>query len=91
MNKIGRLKKSRARWKEKASARAEEIRERRKSEKRLKTRIEELGRRIKTIKKFILDRKIADNLEEEPDYCAEGSGSNESLMCVNHCVDHDSV
>ena len=42
MNKVGRLKKSRARWKEKASARAEEIRERRKSEKRLKTRIEKL-------------------------------------------------
>ena len=63
MNKLGRLKKSRARWKEKASARAEEIRERRKSEKRLKTRIEELGRRIKTIKEFILDRKIPDDLD----------------------------
>ena len=31
MNKVDRLKKSRARWKQKASARAEEIRERRKS------------------------------------------------------------
>ncbi len=50
MNKIGRLKKSRARWKEKASARAEEIRERRKSEKRLKTRIEELKAELKQLK-----------------------------------------
>jgi len=51
MNKVGRLKKSRARWKEKASARAEEIRERRKSEKRLKTRIEELKAELKQLKK----------------------------------------
>ena len=50
MNKVGRLKKSRARWKEKASARAEEIRERRKSEKRLKTRIEELKAELKQLK-----------------------------------------
>ena len=50
MNKLGRLKKSRARWKEKASARAEEIRERRKSEKRLKTRIEELKAELKQLK-----------------------------------------
>ena len=50
MNKLGRLKKSRARWKEKASARAEEIRERRKSEKRLKSRIEELKAELKQLK-----------------------------------------
>ena len=91
MNKVGRLKKSRARWKEKASARAEEIRERRKSEKRLKTRIEELGSRIKTIKEFLLDRKVADDRSKQPDYGTEGSGSNESIMCVNHTINHDSV
>ena len=50
MDKVSRLKKSRARWKEKASARAEEIRERRKSEKRLKTRIEELKAELKQLK-----------------------------------------
>ncbi len=49
MNKLCRLKKSRARWKEKASARAEEIRERRKSEKRLKTRIEALKAELKRL------------------------------------------
>ena len=50
MDKVSRLKKSRARWKEKASARAEEIRERRKSEKRLKARIEELKAELKQLK-----------------------------------------
>ena len=50
MKKINSLKKSRARWKEKASARAEEIRERRKSEKRLKTRIQELKAELKRVK-----------------------------------------
>ena len=50
MKKVGRLKKSRERWKEKASARAEEIRERRKLEKRLKTRIQELKAELKRLK-----------------------------------------
>ena len=50
MKKVSRLKKSRDRWKEKASARAEEIRERRKLEKRLKTRIQELKAELKRLK-----------------------------------------
>ncbi len=57
MNKVDRLKKSRARWKEKASARAEEIRERRKSEKRLKTRIQELKAELKRLKNSSLSEK----------------------------------
>ncbi len=59
MNKVSRLKKSRARWKEKAPARAEEIRERRKSEKRLKTRIEELKAELKQLKNSSSTEKSA--------------------------------
>jgi hypothetical protein len=50
MKKVSRIKKSRDRWKEKASARASEIRERRKSEKRLKTKIQELKAELKGLK-----------------------------------------
>lgn len=50
MKKVSRIKKSRQRWKEKASTRAEEIRERRKLEKRLKTRIQELKAELKGLK-----------------------------------------
>ena len=50
MKKLSRIKKSRDRWKEKASARASEIRERRKSEKRLKTKIQELKAELKGLK-----------------------------------------
>ncbi len=53
MKKVGRLKKSRERWKEKASARAEEIRERRQERKEIKDENSRTESRIKAIKEFI--------------------------------------
>ncbi len=92
MNKVDRLKKSRARWKEKASARAEEIRERRKEREEIKDQNPRTKSRIKAIKEFIPLRKIPDDLDKkQPDYGAEGSIRNQSVIGVDHCVDHDSL
>lgn len=62
MKEVGRLKKSRARWKEKATARAEEIRERRKEREEIKDKNPRTESRIKTIKEFIPLRKIPSDL-----------------------------
>lgn len=61
MKKVDRLRKSRERWKEKASARAEDIRERRKLEKRLKTRIQELKAELKRLKNSSESQKSPPN------------------------------
>jgi hypothetical protein len=50
MDKLSRMRLSRNDWKDKARDRAEELREARKTEKRLKGRIEELQEEVKLLK-----------------------------------------
>ena len=82
MNKVDRLKKSRARWKEKASARAEEIRERRKSEKRLKTRIEELKAELKRLKNSSESQKSPTTSTKNSQIIELREASETRALCV---------
>ena len=82
MKKLGRLKKSREQWKEKASARAEEIRERRKSEKRLKTRIQELKAELKRLKKSSESQKSPTTSTKNSQIIELGKASETRALCV---------
>ena len=82
MKKINRLKKSRARWKEKASARAEEIRERRKSEKRFKTRIQELKAELKRLKNSSESHKSPPNSTKNSQIIELRQASETRALCV---------
>ena len=57
MNKLSRMRRSRDSWKGKATSRAEQLREFRKTKARQQRRIEDLKERIATLEQVLLSEK----------------------------------